>query len=318
MSGGARANVLTQQMNGLQAALRRQRGIVSRGRSGATVARSASRPTAFGRVLEKVVIAERCLRSGTSEGRTAAWRLVAQTFQPAGTLVSVPIPDDDQGRPLAIRAQTTDFAAFVTCIVDAVYRVPTSHARFAAEWLEQIEASGDRPLIVDAGANIGASAAMLAIEWPSAHVVAVEPAPENVELLTANGERFPTIDVVAEALGCEDGSLSLVSGRGFDAFRTEANGDGLQVPVSSVTSLVGRSPGTPFFLKVDVEGAEVDVFRDPAAWDFPIIAIEAHDWLFPFEQRLEPFLSGHVSRGRDLLVVGGGVLFSIARPDAQA
>src|SRR5262245_2111203 len=45
---------------------------------------------------------------------------------------------------------------------------------------------GRRPLIVDAGANIGAAAIWFSIMFPEALIVAIEPAPANVALLRRN------------------------------------------------------------------------------------------------------------------------------------
>jgi FkbM family methyltransferase len=38
---------------------------------------------------------------------------------------------------------------------------------------------GQTPLILDLGANIGASAVWFAVRYPAAHIVAFEPHPDN-------------------------------------------------------------------------------------------------------------------------------------------
>jgi hypothetical protein len=40
---------------------------------------------------------------------------------------------------------------------------------------------------------------------------------------------------------------------------------------------------TPFLMKIDVEGAESDLFQTPYAGfqRFPALAIELHDWILP-------------------------------------
>lgn len=268
--------------------------------------------------LEKLLTVGKCVQFGSRRGSRAGTRLLLHGLMPTGRRMTIPIPMDTRNRALVIRAGTSDYAAFVTCIVESVYRVPPTHAVYAAEWLSRIEAVGSRPLVVDAGANIGASAAMLALEWPSALVVAVEPAPENAVLLRANMAQFPSVEVLPEALAAQDGWVSLTPGAGgFDGFQTSAASSGVRIRARSITSLLAAYQASPFLLKVDVEGAESEVFCDESVWEFPVIALETHDWLFPFGKRLEPFLAGHIRNGRDLLVADASVVFSIAQPPTR-
>jgi hypothetical protein len=54
------------------------------------------------------------------------------------------------------------------------------------ESYESLVAQGRQPLILDAGANIGASAVWFATLFPNCRVVVIEPAPGNCELLKRN------------------------------------------------------------------------------------------------------------------------------------
>src|SRR5438093_872186 len=54
------------------------------------------------------------------------------------------------------------------------------------EFVKEQERRGRRPLIVDAGANIGATALYFMLTFPNSSVVAVEPDHENYNLLSKN------------------------------------------------------------------------------------------------------------------------------------
>ncbi len=65
---------------------------------------------------------------------------------------------------------------------------------------EQIAGAGQAPLILDAGANIGASVVYFARTFPRAHLVALEPAPDNFALLQANAAGLD-VDARCAAIG---------------------------------------------------------------------------------------------------------------------
>jgi hypothetical protein len=74
-----------------------------------------------------------------------------------------------------------------------------------------------------------------------------------------------------------------------------------------------RSAGAvPFIAKIDIEGAERDLFQEPTAWvdHFPLLIVELHDWLLPKQRTSEPFLKCVSQRDRDFVHIGENV-FSI-------
>jgi FkbM family methyltransferase len=177
------------------------------------------------------------------------------------------------------------------------------------------------PLIIDCGANIGASPLFFALEFPGARVVAIEPDPENFELLSRNTADFPVMCLHA-AVASKSGRLDLLDpGKGEWGYRTASFDAGLPaarklsvkaVTLDEVLAMHGES-AEPFLLKVDIEGAEADLFAgSTAAIDrFPIVVIELHDWLFPRRATSRPFLRWHASRDRDLVCINENA-FSLA------
>jgi FkbM family methyltransferase len=142
--------------------------------------------------------------------------------------------------------------------------------------------SGKRPVIIDAGANIGAAALWYARLYPDAIILAVEPDPVTVAMLERNVARFPNIRIVAAALGSVAGQVELVPGGSSDATRTVRAESGLKV--TTIADLVESvAEGVPLIAKIDIEGFEADVFAENTGWisDFYAIAVELHDWMLP-------------------------------------
>jgi hypothetical protein len=77
-----------------------------------------------------------------------------------------------------------DALAIKQCFIQAQYDMPTgAHGVLVENLYREIVASGLQSLIIDCGANIGASVTSLAARYPEAHIIAVEPAAENFALL---------------------------------------------------------------------------------------------------------------------------------------
>lgn len=142
-------------------------------------------------------------------------------------------------------------------------------------------------VIVDAGANIGLTSVFYASRYPQARVIAIEPEKSNFELLVRNAVAFRNVIPVRAALWNEDRELSLVDpGRGHYGFRTTA---GESLPA---TRVIAKVPGLTMnrlmrdhaighidILKVDIEGAEKELFENASAWirRVGVISIELHD-----------------------------------------
>jgi FkbM family methyltransferase len=176
--------------------------------------------------------------------------------------------------------------------------------------------AGRTPLIVDAGANIGASAIWFAYTFPAARVVALEPEPANFALLAANTQGA-NVEPLRAALAARSGRVSLVDpGEGAWGFRTAAVGDAApssaDVPAVTIGDLYAAKDCAPFIVKIDIEGGETDVFSAATDWvaQTPVIVIELHDWLLTGQASARPFLRCVSALDRDFVYVGENV-FSI-------
>jgi FkbM family methyltransferase len=182
---------------------------------------------------------------------------------------------------------------------------------------------GRQPLIIDAGANIGASTLYLADSWPEARVIAIEPDRDNLELLCSNTSGFPQVTCLHAALAAQSGEMLLVDpGQGHWGMRTLPTDKVLagaivrdRIPAVGMQDLLRRysSPCSPFLCKIDIEGGEKDLFADMTGWIdlFPLLVIELHDWLLPGQSTSRNFLREIAMRDRDFVYRGENI-FSIA------
>jgi FkbM family methyltransferase len=191
----------------------------------------------------------------------------------------------DLGAPgsITVRGDSSDIDTVRNIFVKHDYQVPSApaRARLLAR-MEAITAQGKTPLIVDAGANIGAAAIWFAHEFPAATVLAVEPDPANHAMLLRNAEHRERIVPVEAAIGSTAGAVTIEEHGAADAARTVASETG--VPMLTMDMLIDRVPdAVPFIAKIDIEGFEADLFASNTDWidRFDAVMIELHDWMLP-------------------------------------
>ena len=118
-------------------------------------------------------------------------------------------------------------------------------------------------LIIDAGANVGLSAVFFANKYPAAKIIALEPEVSNFAVLKRNAAPYPQIDCRQVALWKEETTLQLNDpGDGNHAFQTaeQKNGAPGVRAVTVATLLREAKAAGPVILKIDIEGAEREVF----------------------------------------------------------
>jgi FkbM family methyltransferase len=198
-----------------------------------------------------------------------------------------------------------DILAIQQCFTDAQYDMPTgAHGRLVDNIYREIVASGVQPLIIDCGANIGASVTWFAARYPEAHIIAVEPAAENFTLLRRNCAGLD-VDLRLAGIASADGRAYLDNPSGAHmGFRTTSERRGVEIDLVCVGSLLDSKPASayaPFLLKVDIEGAEKNLFDGDtdAINRFPLIILEPHDWLMPGQHTSQEFFRFHAAAGRE-------------------
>lgn len=253
-------------------------------------------PPIFIRIISSAIPVNR------REGKTLS---IKSCGKKAATLTS--------GRTLRHRGSKADLGVIRDIFTGRDFDLSRLKKRF--KQIQRFYDSCAEPMIIDCGANIGASCVWFAHEYPRAKILAVEPDSDNFQLLTQNCEGDRVIGFKG-AIASKPGTLALLDpGNGEWGYRTSKQDANAveNVRAYSIDELLQVQPGTPFILKIDIEGFEKDLFDDPSSAinRFPIVIIELHDWMLPGESTSKPFLKWHVSENRDFVHIGENV-FSIS------
>ena len=147
-------------------------------------------------------------------------------------------------------------------------------------------------LIIDAGGYIGTAAIAFANAFPDALVISLEPSRHNFEMLRKNTKHLPNVIARNEALGSrvETATLSdrntgewgfTVVKNPLDCPAPQALHDTLTTTIPQLLRAVGK--GGIDLLKLDIEGAERDLFINQPEWvsATSVIHAELHDRIQP-------------------------------------
>jgi FkbM family methyltransferase len=160
------------------------------------------------------------------------------------------------------RATTNLFGAAFEVVDGASFA--HSYLTFFRSQLYRFDLAAAKPFILDCGANIGISVAWWKNRYPAARVVAFEPDPEIFEVLKRNCARFRDVELVNAALWDREEELpfSAKGGEGGHLSELSANPPTAAIrPVRCVRlrDFLGHRCD---FLKMDIEGAELEVLPD--------------------------------------------------------
>jgi len=181
---------------------------------------------------------------------------------------------------------------------------------------KRIIASGRTPLIIDCGANIGASPIWFSKSLPEAKVFALEPERNNYEMLRLNCENHQNIACRNAAISCENETVYIQNpGLGSWGFRVsrESVPGRTAVRAVSIESIEKLYPESELFLvKIDIEGGESRLFESNLEWidRAMLVIIELHDWMLPGSANSQNCLKALSERRRDFVFFGENV-FSI-------
>lgn len=184
----------------------------------------------------------------------------------------------DIKHPFYIRIPSTDIPTFEQIFLNQEYD-------FLVEKQPEV--------IIDAGANIGLASIYFANKFPDTKIIAIEPEKDNFELLKTNIAPYPNIIPIQAALWGQIGEINLVdSGLGSWAFTTEEKGASSnstsnlyhKVRAITVDQIIKDYKLTKIdILKIDIEGAEKEVFMSSKSWIDRVDAliIELHEHIKP-------------------------------------
>lgn len=211
-----------------------------------------------------------------------------------------------------VRPRDTDLLVLLQIIGQRDYDLDNlpQAAKIDARYHE-ILAAGEVPVIVDAGANIGAASIWFSKRFPEASCVLVEPDPGNAEVARLNAAAIANAKVFEAALGATSGKVKLdtFDDQGWGS-RTSRSEEG--VPIVTVAELTASVvKGRLFLVKIDIEGFEADVFSQNLGWvDAPaVIILEPHDWMLPGAGTSQSFQKALFGKGRELFLSGENLVF---------
>ncbi len=199
-------------------------------------------------------------------------------------------PNSIQIKEIVVAVPRTDY--------DVVLRIGTSDAEtFKQIFVNQEYESPNLPktcrTIVDLGANIGLAAVLFGQKYPDARILSVEPEPGNYGLLVRNtaalGDRIGTRHA---AVWTRNGSINLHTedrqGASLDAWGVQVSETRQSEKVTECATLGAFLDQAGMdrvdILKVDIEGAELEVFSHGVDDWLPrvdLIIIETHERFRP-------------------------------------
>lgn len=153
------------------------------------------------------------------------------------------------------------------------------------------------PTIIDCGANIGMATLYFKRLYPGSRVIAFEPSPPTFEHLRRNVGGLEGVEVRNQAIAGRPGTLELFLDRDHptspmaSSSRGRVEGDPVTVEATTLSSVI---TGPVQFLKVDIEGSEMEALEDlEGSGKLRLVeqmAIEYHHHLKPDDDRFSRLL----------------------------
>jgi FkbM family methyltransferase len=146
--------------------------------------------------------------------------------------------------------------------------------------------------IFDIGANVGLAALYFSNRFPDAKIIGIEPEKANYEQALLNTKPYPNVEVLHGAIWPREETLRLLDkGFGEASFMvTATEGEGsYELPAYTIGGLMKRAGiDTVDLVKIDIEGAEMDLFTDNFEEWLPrtkVLLVETHDRYRPGTSR---------------------------------
>ena len=159
-------------------------------------------------------------------------------------------------------AFVTDYPGFRCHAIDKSSFLSMYHEIFERE-IYRFKAETDSPIIIDCGANIGLSVIYFKRLYPKARIIAFEPDPRAYEALSKNIEalKLDGITLIKKGLGKDEATKAFFS-EGADGGRLALESDTNQITDVEVTKLSPFLQNHVDFLKIDIEGSELEVMEE--------------------------------------------------------
>lgn len=168
-----------------------------------------------------------------------------------------------------LRGNSTDFIVFYSIFVRKEYDI---NITFEPEY------------ILDCGANIGISTLFFRMKYSKAKIIAVEPEQSNYNMLIKNIDKYKDIIAVQGGVYYKKCKLKIDNKNSEKyAFQVIEGNDG-NIDAYTIPSLLQKYKLPRIdILKIDIEGAELELFSNNLDWIYKTkcIIIELHDLIKP-------------------------------------
>jgi FkbM family methyltransferase len=201
-----------------------------------------------------------------SFGLWPALRAYPAFLRRGGRLVAVSTP---QGGRVWLRPGTADLTVYDEVFRQQEYALPVAKADY----------------IIDAGAHIGCASVWFAQRYPQARILSIEPEAGNFAILQRHAKDYPGITPIRAGVWSHSSTLQIANPTANTwSFRVAEGTGGETIPAVSIDELLAahRFPRVDI-LKLDVEGAEVDVLKTADRWLDRVgtLIVELHDRFRP-------------------------------------
>ena len=147
-------------------------------------------------------------------------------------------------------------------------------------------------VIIDCGANIGCSALYFNKIVDGAKIICIEPDNKNYKLLKKN-LRYSNFELINSAVANSITTYSIIDNKNKRAIKVQETKESNKTTITpdSIIQNYKKDNHINFIIKIDIEGFEKNLFEKNYSWlfEFDIIIIEIHDYLFPKEYISENF-----------------------------
>ena len=204
--------------------------------------------------------------------------IIAIISKLTATVHLLKIQDERLKYPLYLRIPTSDVSVYEQIFISNEYNF--------------IVAKQPR-VIIDAGANTGLASIFFANKFPNAKIFSIEPEESNFKLLKKNVSQYHNIVPIQAALWNENTKINLIDPDfGNWGFQVQKNtlkdvdkiDNGNTVDGITLLEIIKNFDLKNIdILKIDIEGAEKEVFNETSQWIKKVdsIIIELHEWIKP-------------------------------------
>ena len=206
----------------------------------------------------------------------------------------------DAARGILLRPGTSDLLCFRQVFLRDEYGPMLDNVR-------------DPKLIVDCGANIGLTSAVLAHRFPNARIIAVEPDDANYDLATRNlqqyGSRITLLKAAIWSHACGMQVIPSTVQGSYWGQRVAESSDGALRGIDMLGLLEFANADRIDLLKIDIEGAEKQLFSEGTdRWlphvDNIVIELHGPECEEPVERALQGFRFRRETSGELKLFMG--------------